>query len=773
MAAIRTLGALILGLAAALAAPANEGGSAWPTGDAVPSAPGPIPWRKADVIALAEKAGDYQLAAMAAGLKPNPAAAYPDPRGWEQGALLVGLAALADHSARPEFKAMLMARGEANGWRLGDNVYDADEHVIGASYFWASRHGAGDRAIAPMRARLDAILAAPPAGDLEFVGDGSTCRQRWCWCDALFMAPPVWLEMSRVTGDPRYADYAKQELRATTAKLLDPAAHLYFRDSRFYERRDVNGNKLFWSRGNGWVFAGLARMIPLLPPGDPDRLRLEALFRDMAATLAGLQTPDGFWSPSLLGDPAASLPESSGTGFYTYGMAWGIRTGLLDRAAYEPHVRSGWAALVRSVHPDGKLGYVQPVSDRPDAVGYDDTQLYGVGAFLLAACAIADLDLAAPAVAATLEISNPSRFDQGAAVAGIRIALPESPAGGWSVEAGGRVYPAIHEAGTLRFVLPVRAGQTLRARVYPQPAALPELVHAVLNVREGGSARDGVLRGGAFHLRRSYAVPEGHAIHDGLIAFEGVGWESDRIAYRLYLDERNVTDIYGKKLPGAILPTIGQDSGDYHSMSDWGQDIFQVDRSLGIGGIGLLRDGSAVQIGPSTITADVNHTALTGEATVGNAGFDGGRATLRASYRIYSGQALTFVDASVRGATVPVVAGFRHDERATFLAGSGRGDWSYIASGGLQDLTGDGLGLAVFFQPAAVRGGTGDDGQSWFLVFDDPASVHYAFAATWARDASGVRDLAGFQAWLDATVDALNHPVLVQSVPTLLKRARP
>jgi rhamnogalacturonyl hydrolase YesR len=779
MAANRTFGALILCLAAALAAPAapaaqaGGSGSAWPTGDAVPSAPGPIPWRRADVIALAEKVGGYQLAAMAAGLKPNPAAAYPDPRGWEQGALLVGLAALADHSARPEFSAMLLARGEANGWRLGDNVYDADDHVIGASYFWSSRHGAGDQAIAPMRARLDEILAAPPAGDLAFVGDGSTCRHRWCWCDALFMAPPVWLEMSRVTGDPRYADHAERELRATTQALYDEAAHLYFRDSRFFERRDVNGNKLFWSRGNGWVFAGLARMIPLLPAGDPERLHMQALFKDMAATLAGLQKPDGFWSPSLLGDPAASLPESSGTGFFTYGLAWGVAAGLLDKAAYEPHVRRGWAALVRSVHPDGKLGFVQPVSDRPDAVGYDDTQLYGVGAFLLAACALADLDLSAPAVAATLEVSNPSRFDQGAAIGAIRIALPEDSAGGWSVEAGGRIYPAIHAAGTLRFVVPIRSGQTLRARVYPQPAALPGFVQAVLNVQDGGSARDGVIRGGSFHLRKSYAVPAGHAIHDGLIAFEGVGWESDRIAYRLYLDERNATDIYGKKLPGAILPVIGQGSGDYHAMSEWGQDIFQVDQSLGIGGIGMLREGRAGQIGPSTITAEVANTAISGEATVSNVGFDGGRATLRASYRIYNGQALTFVDAAVRGATVPMVAGFRHHERATLLAGNARGDWNYIASWGLQDLTGDGLGLAVFFHPAEVRGGPGDDGQSWFLAFNDPASLHYAFAATWARDASGVRDLEGFRAWLDATMDALNHPLLVQSVPTLPKRARP
>ena len=86
-------------------------------------------------------------------------------------------------------------------------------------------------------------------------------------------------------------------------------------------------------------------------------------------------------------------PETSGTGFFTYGFAWGIKAGLLDSGEYEPVVRKGWTALVRAVHPNGRFGYVQPVSDRPESVGYDDTQFYGVGAFLLAATAVADLNL--------------------------------------------------------------------------------------------------------------------------------------------------------------------------------------------------------------------------------------------------------------------------------------------------------------------------------------------------------------------------------------------
>jgi rhamnogalacturonyl hydrolase YesR len=205
------------------------------------------------------------------------------------------------------------------------------------------------------------------------------------------MAPPAWVELSRQTGDRRYAAFALREFWATVDFLYDPAERLFYRDSRFFERRDEQGRKLFWARGNGWVFAGMARIIPNLPKASPDRVRMEALFREMATRLVALQKEDGYWAPSLLA-AAGSPPESSGTGFFTYGLARGIESGLLDRARFEPAARRGWAALTRAIQPDGRLGWVQQVSDRPEQVAPSDTQYYGVGAFLLAAAAIADLD---------------------------------------------------------------------------------------------------------------------------------------------------------------------------------------------------------------------------------------------------------------------------------------------------------------------------------------------------------------------------------------------
>jgi rhamnogalacturonyl hydrolase YesR len=138
------------------------------------------------------------------------------------------------------------------------------------------------------------------------------------------------------------------------------------------------------------VFAGIANMLDELPANDPDRARLEELFREMAAKIAAIQKPDGYWAPSLLG-PENSPPETSGTGFYVYGLAWGVKRGLLDSATYRPAIDKGWKALTRAVAKDGKLGWVQQVSDRPENVNEGDTQYYGVGAFLLAASAVAEL----------------------------------------------------------------------------------------------------------------------------------------------------------------------------------------------------------------------------------------------------------------------------------------------------------------------------------------------------------------------------------------------
>jgi len=212
----------------------------------------------------------------------------------------------------------------------------------------------------------------------------------WSWCDALFMAPPTMALIAEATGDSQYLDLMNTMWWETYDYLYDPEEHLWYRDGRYVIQADgsgprtPSGQKIFWSRGNGWVFAGLALVLEHIPTDYPERPRFEALFRDMAATLIRIQGEDGLWRSSLLDPGEYPIPESSGSGFFVYGLAWGLNNGVLDSATYQTAVREGWRGLNWALQPSGKLGWVQQIGYDPRSVTADDSMEYGTGAFLLA-----------------------------------------------------------------------------------------------------------------------------------------------------------------------------------------------------------------------------------------------------------------------------------------------------------------------------------------------------------------------------------------------------
>ncbi|MEG3181369.1 glycoside hydrolase family 88/105 protein [Sphingomonas sp. LT1P40] len=351
--------------------------------------------RPAAILAETRRVADWQLANRTNwATMPAARKSVQNPRDWQQATFWIALSELANRDRR--YAKPLLDLGRDVSWKLGDNPFHADDQLIAQAWLWAARNGAGKSVIAPTVAYFDNVLANRPIGSLEFIpvapGKGtSKCTDRWCWCDALFMAPPTLMQLAKATGDQRYAEFAHAEFKATTDYLFDPSEQLYFRDSRFFDMRDGKGRKLFWSRGNGWVMGGLVRMLQVMDRKDPKRPYYTKLFRDMSAKLLTLQKADGYWPASLLdGDPGTPA-ESSGTAFFTYAFAWGVNAGLLDRAMYQPAAIKGWNASVRAVQPDGMLGWVQQVGDRPDSVSAKETQFYGSGAFLLAGTAMVDL----------------------------------------------------------------------------------------------------------------------------------------------------------------------------------------------------------------------------------------------------------------------------------------------------------------------------------------------------------------------------------------------
>jgi rhamnogalacturonyl hydrolase YesR len=222
----------------------------------------------------------------------------------------------------------------------------------------------------------------------------------WWWADGLYMVMPVMTKMYRLTGDRRYLDKMVDYFQYANGLMYDADAHLYYRDARYVypQHKSVNGKKDFWARGDGWVFAALAKVLADLPRDDPYRALFEERFRAMAQALRAIQAPEGYWTRSLI-DPAHSPgPETSGTAFFTYGMLWGINNGVLDRADYLPTALKGWDYLTHvAIQPDGKVGYVQPIGDRAipgQVVDRDSTAHFGVGAVLLAAAEMARLGAA-------------------------------------------------------------------------------------------------------------------------------------------------------------------------------------------------------------------------------------------------------------------------------------------------------------------------------------------------------------------------------------------
>lgn len=215
----------------------------------------------------------------------------------------------------------------------------------------------------------------------------------WWWADALYMVMPVMTKMYLLTGEVKYLDKLHENFLWSDSLMWDKEAQLYYRDGKYIWPKVTtacDGGKSFWARGDGWVLAGLAKVLADMPRDYQHRPIFVQRFQQLAEGVARCQQPGGYWSRSMLCEDDAPGPETSGTAFFCYGLLWGVNHGYLDKAQYAPVIEKAWNYLsTKALQADGSIGYVQPIGEKPDPTKIVDARSqapFGTGAWLLAAC---------------------------------------------------------------------------------------------------------------------------------------------------------------------------------------------------------------------------------------------------------------------------------------------------------------------------------------------------------------------------------------------------
>ena len=229
---------------------------------------------------------------------------------------------------------------------------------------------------------------------LEVMGYEADSKQNdyWWWADALYMVMPVMTKMYRLTGDEKYLNKLYENILYSDSIMLDHETGLYFRDGKYVypKHKSANGLKDFWARGDGWVLAGLAKVLQDMPRTYRHYDFFVKKYQRMAHAVAQLQQKEGYWTRSMMDPAHAPGPETSGTAFFTYGILWGVNNGYLNKKEYKPVIKRAWHYLTTTaLQANGKVGYVQPIGERAipgQTVDANSQANFGVGAFLLAAC---------------------------------------------------------------------------------------------------------------------------------------------------------------------------------------------------------------------------------------------------------------------------------------------------------------------------------------------------------------------------------------------------
>lgn len=302
------------------------------------------------------------------------------PKDWTNGAYYTGVVKAYEATKNPAFLASLTEMAKRNNWQTDGRIRNADDLAIGYSYLYLKAINAKDANIAPTVDYIQQHLA------VKKPNDGAL----WYWADALFMGPPAITKLAKMNNDKRMLDDMFDHYKKSYDSLYDKDEHLFARDGNYVwkndpaDRKEKNGTKVFWGRGNGWVLASLALVLDEMPKDYKNRPFFENLLKEMAVRIKDLQQTDGLWTAGMLDPKSYGHGETSGSALFTFAMTWGINNGLLNAKDFKPVVNKAWTALLATQKEDGMVGYVQGVGAAPGPSSEKTWYNYGTGSFLLA-----------------------------------------------------------------------------------------------------------------------------------------------------------------------------------------------------------------------------------------------------------------------------------------------------------------------------------------------------------------------------------------------------
>jgi rhamnogalacturonyl hydrolase YesR len=347
-----------------------------------------------DILNTMIKVNDYFMTKYADYTKPSNHGISRPSNIWTRSVYYEGLLSLYQIYPKEEYYQYALNWAEFHKWGLrnGNTTRNADDQCCGQTYIDLYNLSPAPEKIRNIKTCMDRLLHTPQNDD-------------WSWIDAIQMGMPILAKLGTLTGNVRYFEKMHQMYAFTRNNhgvkgLYNPEEGLWWRDADFLPPyKEPNGKNCYWSRGNGWVYAALVRVLDAIPANEAHRAEYLSDFLAMSEALKNCQREDGFWNVSLHDPNHFGGKESSGTSLFVYGMAWGINNDVLDSKIYLPVLLKAWNALVKdAVHPTGFLGWVQGTGKEPkdgQPLSYDkipDFEDYGIGCFLLGASEVYKLN---------------------------------------------------------------------------------------------------------------------------------------------------------------------------------------------------------------------------------------------------------------------------------------------------------------------------------------------------------------------------------------------